>query len=154
MNKVKILTISVIALVLLNIGLIVFIRVMKSRMFGGSRGGMRTMIIKKLDFDTQQQVQFEAIVKIHKAKIDSLDQVQKNTKESLFTQLTQPEVNENVKDSLITVLAENQKVIENAHFEHFRKMKSICKTPEQQEKFKALVKELGEMFARRRMMHQ
>jgi hypothetical protein len=77
------------------------------------------------------------------------------TKENLYEQLAAPEVNSRAKDSLITVLSDYQRTIENAHFEHFLKVKKICKTPEQQENYKELVKKLSEIFSRRRMQqHQ
>jgi Spy/CpxP family protein refolding chaperone len=153
MSKVKILTISVIALVILNLGMMVFFMVIKPKEYKSHRGGIRKMIVEKLDLDAQQTQQFEKIVERHKMKIDSIDQQIKLTKENLYAQLSEPQVNQKVKDSLINVLSNYQKTIENAHFKHFQNVKNICNTPEQQENYKELVKELGNIFSRRRMQH-
>ncbi|WP_366184686.1 hypothetical protein [Flavobacterium ovatum] len=154
MSKIKVLTISVIALVILNLGMIVFF-VIKSKGNRDHRAGVRKMIIEKLDLDAKQTEQFVALVERHTTKIDSINQEIKLTKENLYEQLVAPEVNSRVKDSLITVLSDYQRTIEKAHFDHFLKVKKICNTPEQQENYKELVKKLGEIFSRRRMQqHQ
>jgi protein CpxP len=49
------------------------------------------------------------------------------------------------KDSLIALINERQRMIEEAHFEHFRSIRGLCEK-EQIAKFDELSKELGTIF--------
>ncbi|WP_418262218.1 Spy/CpxP family protein refolding chaperone [Flavobacterium faecale] len=153
MSKLKILTYSVIILVILNLSMIVFFMVVKPREFRNHRNGPRKMIIEKLHLDKQQQEQFESLVEKHIDKIKTFDKQIQQTKESLYAQLSQPKVDVKVKDSLITSLGDLQKQIEIARFNHFKNIREICNTPEQREDFKELSVELSKMFSHRRMSH-
>ncbi|GIZ08848.1 Spy/CpxP family protein refolding chaperone [Flavobacterium sp. UMI-01] len=154
MNKIKVLTIAVIALVMLNLSMIVFFMVIKPKEFRDRRNGPRKLIIEKLHFDAQQQAQFEVLVDNHIHKVKSFDKQIQQTKESLYAQLSLPKVDIRTKDSLINVLADLQKQIETARFNHFKKIRKICNTPEQKEDFKELTVELSKMFSHRRSLQQ
>ncbi|MCG9791250.1 Spy/CpxP family protein refolding chaperone [Flavobacterium algicola] len=154
MSKVKILTISVLVLVILNLGMIAFCRIIKQKEFGGRDGGPKQMIIEKLHFNDQQKEALNALVVVHKSNIDAIEQDIRGAKENLFAQLLEPQVNQKVKDSLVRVLGDSQIKIEKEHFDHFQKIHSICNTPEQKEDFRALVKELGKIFSKRRMQNK
>ncbi|MGA9639033.1 Spy/CpxP family protein refolding chaperone [Flavobacterium sp.] len=150
MNKIKVLTISVIALVILNLTMIVFFMIIKPKEFRDRRNGPRKMIIEKLHFDTKQQAEFEILVENNIDKVKTFDKQIQQTKENLYTQLSQTNVDVKTKDSLINVLADLQKQIETARFNHFKKIRKICNTPEQKEDFKELTIELSKMFSHRK----
>lgn len=155
MNKIKVLTYSLIALIVFNVGMIVFFKIIKPRDCGGNfRNGPRKMIVEKLHFDAKQQQQFEVTIESHIKKIKSIEDQIQHSKENLYAQLSLQNVDPIVKDSLITVLGNLQKQIETSRFDHFKKIKEICNTPEQEEDFKELTVELSKMFAHKRMMPQ
>lgn len=155
MNKIKVLTYSLIALVVFNVGMIVFFKIIKPRDCGGSfRNGPRKMIVEKLHFDAKQQQQLEASIESHIKKIKSIEDQIQHSKESLYGQLSLPKVDIKAKDSLITELGDLQKQIETSRFNHFKNIKQICNTPEQEEAFKELTVELSKMFSHKRMAPQ
>jgi periplasmic protein CpxP/Spy len=65
----------------------------------------------------------------------------------LYTQLVKSNVDTKAKDSLITVLANHQKQVEQTHFKHFEDIKSLCK-PEQRENFYDLTRDLSKIFGK------
>lgn len=147
MTKIKILTYTVIALAVLNLSMIVFFVGMKTKFFGLHHSGPRKMIIEKLQLDTKQQAVFEAMVELQIKRVKKDEKQIIATKENLYRLLTQPEIDLKAKDSLIEVLGNLQKDIESSRFNHFKEVKKICKTPEQQENFKELTLELAKMFS-------
>ena len=147
MNKIKLLTYSVIGLLLLNVGIIGFLFFSKpNRNPEGNHRRPKEFISEKLHFDANQNEKYESIIPIHKDKIDSLDAVNREIKSELYSQLKLPVVNTIVKDSIITLFLANQKRIEEAHFKHFQDIKSICKASQLND-FSALTQELGKMFS-------
>ena len=62
MNKIKVLTFSVIVLVILNISMIVFFMVIKPREFKDFRNGSRIIITEKLNFNEPQKEQFKKVI--------------------------------------------------------------------------------------------
>lgn len=141
MNKIKVLTFSIIALVILNLGIMVFFMVIKPREF---KNGSRLLIIEKLHFDDPQKKQFRVLIEQHVKKIKRYESTILSTKEVLYLQLSQSKIDLKAKDSLINVLGNMQKKVETARFEHFKAIKSICNTPQQKEAFKNLTLDLAQ----------
>ena len=141
MNKIKVLTFSIIALVFLNLGIMVFFMVIKPREF---KNGSRLLIIEKLHFDNPQKKQFRVLIEQHVKKIKRYESTILSTKEVLYLQLSQSKIDLKAKDSLINVLGNMQKKVETARFEHFRAIESICNTPQQKEAFKNLTLDLAQ----------
>ena len=147
MDKIKLLTYSVIGLLLLNVGIICFLLFSRpNRNPEGNHRRPKEIISEKLHFDAKQIEKYETIIPIYKDKIDSLDAKNREIKSELYSQLKLPVVNTIVKDSLITLFLANQKQIEQLHFKHFQDIKSICKASQLQD-FNALTQELGKMFS-------
>lgn len=147
MDKIKLLTYSVIGLLLLNVGIICFLFFSRPfRIFEENHRRPKEIIVEKLHFDANQIEKYESIIRIYKDKIDSLDAVNREIKSELYSQLKLPVINTIAKDSLITLFLTNQKHIEELHFKHFQDIKSICKTT-QLENFNALTQELGKLFS-------
>ena len=147
MDKIKILTYSVIGLLLLNIGIIGFLFFSKpNRNPEGNHRRPKEFISEKLHFDANQNEKYESIIPIYKDKIDYLDAINRKLKSELYSQLKLQVVNSAIKDSIINLFLANQKQIEEAHFKHFQDIKNIC-NPSQLQDFNALTQELVKMFS-------
>jgi hypothetical protein len=149
MEKTKLLTITVIGLLLLNFATIGFL------FLNGPKGNRpphldrqepQAVIIEKLHFDANQQKEYDKLIQWHRAKINQFDDSIRQTKNALYSGLSEKEINIKTKDSLITLLNSYQKQIEETHFKHFEDIKKLCQ-PNQQEDFKMLTEELAKIFA-------
>lgn len=149
MEKTKLLTITVIGLLLLNFATLGFL------FSNGPRGNRpphegkpepKEIIIEQLHLDANQQKEYAKLIQWHRGEINQLDDQIRHTKNELYSQLSEKEINVKAKDSLIALLNSYQKQIEETHFKHFEDIKKLCK-PEQQEDFKALTEELSKIFA-------
>ena len=148
MDKIKILTIAVIALLLLNFGVLGFLLLNGSKHDHGPRHHEpKKIIIDKLHFDAAQQVAYQKLIDWHRGTIDSLDRQIRQTKNRLYLQLLKTTADVKTKDSLISVLANDQKQIEQTHFKHFQDIKNLCK-PEQLDRFYDLTEELSRIFGK------
>ena len=147
MNKIKLLTYSVIGLLLLNVGIIGFLFFSRpNRNPEVNHRKPKEFISEKLHFDANQNEKYESIIPIYKDKIDSLDAINRKLKSELYSQLKLQVVNSARKDSIITLFLANQKQIEQLHFKHFLDIKNICKASQLND-FNALTQELGKMFS-------
>ena len=147
MDKFKLLTYSVIGLVILNIGIISFLYLSSPNSKRNDLGRKpKDIIIEKLHFDSNQIKKYENIIKVYRNSIDSLNNNNRDIKAELYAQLKQPTVNTNIKDSLIQLTLVNQKRIEEANFKHFQDIKSIC-TKSQIENYNSLTEELEKLFS-------
>ncbi|NBW26943.1 MAG: hypothetical protein EBR38_00045 [Flavobacteriaceae bacterium] len=147
MDKIKLLTYSVIGLVLLNIGIIGFLYISRPNDNPHDLGRKpKDIIIEKLHFDATQIQKYEDFIKVYRNTIDSLNNNSREIKAVLYTQLKQPTVNNKVKDSLIQLTLVNQKRIEEANFKHFQDIKNLC-TKSQLEDYNSLTEELEKLFS-------
>jgi hypothetical protein len=145
MNKAKLLSIAVIALLLLNFGILNFIFLSKGNR-PSDRKMPREIVIEKLHFDKNQIVAYEKIIEIHQKTIRDLDSSIRETKNELYQLLNSDKIDSEEKDSLLLELASYQKQIETTHFNHFLDIKKICKK-EQLSDYNDLTEELGKIFA-------
>lgn len=150
MEKQKLITFSIVALLLLNIGTLGFLFVTGSKhgtMPPHPHGRLepREIIIGKLHFDEQQQAQYADLIQEHRHNIESAEDKIRETKNELYLLLNQS--NSTQKDSLIALLANYQKEIETSHFEHFTAIKKLCRK-EQLADFEDLTAELSKIFSR------
>jgi protein CpxP len=149
MDKIKVLTFAVIALLLLNFATLGFLLLTGPK--HNSRPPHREpkeIIINQLHLDATQQKAYQKLIDGHRETIDSLDHQIRGTKNKLYLQLKQTTVDVKTKDSLIEILASNQKKIEETHFKHFQDIKKLC-TPEQMNRFDDLTEELSRIFGRK-----
>ncbi len=149
MDKIKVLTVAVVALLLLNFGTLGFL------LLAGPKHDRRPphrepkeIIIDQLQLDATQQTAYQKLINSHRGTIDRLDRQSRSTKNELYLQLTQKTVDIKAKDSLIARLANYQKEIEETHFKHFQDIKNLC-TPEQMNRFDDLTEELSRIFGRK-----
>lgn len=147
MDKIKVLTFAVIGLVVLNIGIISFLYFTNPNSNPeDNRRKPKDIIIDKLHFDANQIKKYEDIITIYRATIDSLNNQNREIKAELYSQLKQPSVNNNAKDSLIQLVLINQKRIEETNFRHFQDIKNIC-NKSQIDDYNSLTEELEKLFS-------
>lgn len=154
MDKTKLLTFAVIALLLLNLGTLSFLFLTNpngNHPHGDSnfkgRAEPKEIIIEKLNFDSKQKSEYEKLIQVHRKEISSIEDEIRKTKEELYLQLHENTTNNTTKDSLINALATYQKQIEITHFKHFQDIKKLCKK-EQLDDFNALTEELSRLFSK------
>lgn len=144
-NKTKFLTLSVFALLLLNIAFLAFTFFSKKHK-PNERKMPREIVIEKLHFDENQIIEYDKIIKEHQKAIIDLDVSIRDTKNELYQLLNVDTINSVQKDNLFLKLADYQKQIETTHFNHFLEIKNLCKK-EQLTDYKELTNELGRIFA-------
>ncbi len=155
MNKIKLLTIAVIGLLLLNFGIlaIMFFHHPNGRpdglppKHGRPNGeGPKMIIIEKLHFDDAQQTEYQKLIDEHQTKTREARDKMFELKNELYAILKDDSVAVSKKEMIIQKIAENQKELELINFNHFQEIKKLCK-PEQVDLFNHLVDELTELFS-------
>ena len=148
MNKTKLLSIAVICLVLINLGMmsIILFRGKPPKQGHHQDGeGPKKIIIERLQFDEEQQKQYEIIITEHRSKTKELNKRSRELHDELYSLLKNNAIDKTISDSLIKTIAENQKAMENSNFDHFQKIKAICKDG-QIENFNDFVLDLTHLF--------
>jgi protein CpxP len=153
MNKLKLLTIAVIGLLLLNFGMLgmMYFHHHEGPPFpphGGPHEGPKMIIIEKLHFDESQVKQYEVMIRDHRSKSDSLNRRSHELRDQLYSLLKDESIDAAKLSSTYTAIGENQRAIEQINFEHFQKIKTLCK-PDQLDAFNNLVDELTELFGQK-----
>ncbi len=148
MDKTKLLTITIIGLLLLNLGTLgfLFLNGKGHRPQHEGRPEPKEIIIEKLHFDANQQKEYGNLITWHRGEITKLDDNIRGAKSELYNQLSQDDLDIKAKDSLIAVINSNQKQIEETHFKHFEDIKKICRK-DQMDDFNSLTEELSRIFA-------
>lgn len=149
MNKSKILRITVISILVINMFVISYLLFNKDVFFGNKPPKPREIVIKKLEFDTYQIKQYDITIAKHQNRIKALDDSIRKTKNKLYSRLKESTSEIDINDSQVTQINNFQKQIEITHYNHFIEIKKICK-PEQLEKFNALTNELSKIFSGKR----
>lgn len=150
MNKIKLLTFSVIGLLILNVGIICFLFFSKPAFENRERIGIaknpKEVIGKRLHFDANQLKQYQELIAVHRKKIDSLDANIKGIKLELYSKLQANSVNTKTNDSLIHLILINQKLVEETHLKHFQDVKKLCRKWQLND-YNELTKDLGKLFS-------
>lgn len=151
MNKIKLLTVAVIGLFVLNLAIISYLFISNGAKTADQNSRHQRpneLVIKKLNFNTEQQEAYKQLIQKHRQDINDLEFKIRQTKHDLYTTLAEPKVDEFLKDSLINTLGNHQKAIEIVHFNHFLKIKKMC-SKEQVIVFNDLTDELSKLFSKR-----
>lgn len=143
MSKIKLLSIVAIGLFIANLLLIGFIILPNPN--HPREGGPKNIIIKKLNFDEQQQREYDELIASHRAEIRQTEEKIRILKNQLYRTVAQDAAH-HTKDSLISELGKAQMQIENIHYKHFEDIKKLCKENQQQE-FSNLVQEIASLFS-------
>jgi Spy/CpxP family protein refolding chaperone len=153
MEKTKLLTITVIGLLLLNFATLGFLFISGTKGhkpphdIPEGRHEPKEIIIERLHFDANQQKEYGQLIEWHRRKIRQLEDSIRVSKNELYMLFNNDIVDEKAKVTLINEIALFQKQIEATHFKHFEDIKKLCK-PEQQVYFNELTEELGRLFSR------
>ena len=140
MTKIRVLSIGIVCLIILNITLIIAVFIGGPRPFKAPRN----FIIEKLEFTPSQVLMYENLIVEHKASITSNAEDIKKLKEALYKTLITNDKTRKLE--LLNEISKSKQKIELIHLKHFEDIKGICK-PEQQEQFMDLVEELPRLFA-------
>jgi len=154
MSKIKLLSIAVVGLLIIN-----------SLMLGlgfwngskrpplkyppGRPTEPKQIIIDNLHLTGNQITAYENLIRDHRSSVIALENDIKQTKNRLYRTLQEEE--SPAKDSLENRLGELQKQIEITHYEHFHAIKKLCR-PDQLPLFNALSEELARLFAPQKNM--
>lgn len=155
MEKTKLLTFTVFALLLLNLGTLGFLLLSGPKGQHPHDGGPghhgkprpREIIIEKLRFDPQQVKEYDRLIRWHQDNIGRAEQQISEAKNDLYRLLNDEPIDDKKKDSLTATIAVAQKQIEGIHFRHFQDIKKLCR-PDQLNDFGQLTHELSRMFSR------
>ena len=153
MEKTKLLTITVIGLLLLNFATLGFLFISGTKGhkpphdIPEGRHEPKEIIIERLHFDANQQKEYGQLIEWHRGEIRQLEDSIRVSKNELYMLLNDDKVDEKAKVTLINEIALFQKQIEATHFKHFEDIKKLCK-PEQQVYFNELTEEFGRLFYR------
>ena len=153
MEKTKLLTITVIGLLLLNFATLGFLFISGTKGhkpphdIPEGRHEPKEIIIERLHFDANQQKEYGQLIEWHRRKIRQLEDSIRVSKNELYMLLNDDKIDEKAKVTLINQIALFQKQIEATHFKHFEDIKKLCK-PEQQVYFNELTEEFGRLFYR------
>jgi periplasmic protein CpxP/Spy len=153
MSKMKLLSIAVIGLLILNLGIVGFLFFSKplrplDRPNGRppfERIKPQNEIIEGLHFDSDQVRQYEILIEEHQVSIRTLNDSIRNVKSMLYLMLNAENISD--KDSLIETLGSLQKGIERIHYEHFAEVKKLCRA-DQLSDFEELTTRLAGFFGR------
>lgn len=135
-------------LLLLNAGLIVLFLVKPERPHGpeGGKDGPKNFIIKELQLNTEQQKQYELLVKEHRGQVNEIQEEIRLLRDSMVGCLQM----ENPDDSMVNVLSgkvgAKQEELDQVTFSHFIKLKAICNA-EQKIRFGEIIHEVLRMMA-------
>jgi Spy/CpxP family protein refolding chaperone len=153
MEKTKLLTITVIGLLLLNFATLGFLFISGTKGhkpphdIPEGRHEPKEIIIERLHFDANQQKEYGQLIEWHRGEIRQLEDSIRVSKNELYMLLNDDKIDEKAKVTLINQIALFQKQIEATHFKHFEDIKKLCK-PEQQVYFNELTEEFGRLFYR------
>ena len=105
----------------------------------------KSLIIKKLDFSETQIEAYEKLIREHRQIIKQTTGDNRRLKKKLYGMLTLPITNTSV-EGIINQISDNEKTLEIATFEHFKKVRELC-NEEQKEKFDKLIIRVIEMMS-------
>lgn len=148
MERTKLLTITVIGLLLLNLATLGFLFMNGPKGHRPTHGGRpepKEIIIEKLHFDANQQKEYDKLITWHHGEITRLDDAMRRAKNDLYSGLSKDRIDAQAKDSLINVINSSQKQIEETHFKHFEDIKKLCHK-DQMDDFNELTEELSRIF--------
>ena len=150
MTKINLLTFSLIAMLILNLGIVGYLFFQKPVVLDQTHPpfgheGPKNEIIRMLHFDNEQIQQYKLTIDKHRATIRQLNENIELTKSALYYTL-QKEADPQ-KDSLLNQLAFLQKEIEQTHYAHFVEIKKLCK-PNQLDDYNELTSQLARFFER------
>jgi periplasmic protein CpxP/Spy len=137
MNKYLLLRITVIILLLADIGLVSYVLLGRPR-----HRNPREIVITRLKLSKEQAIQYDVLIKAHRGERDEALSKVAALRRLMYQNLVVP--HDNV-DSIANVLAEAQRGLEILNYNHFQDIKQLC-TPAQLTQYERLVSDLDKIF--------
>lgn len=103
--------------------------------------GPAHLITEKLQLNAEQQKKFHELKDEHRSIMRQLDNEGREIRHAYFELLKSDSVNETKKQEMELLISDNQKLIEQATFNHFKKVRAIC-DDKQKEKFDASIQDI------------
>lgn len=146
MKKETLLTVTVLALLLLNLGTLgfLFLRRPPHPPEQGS-GRVGRQIVEALQLNPDQERQFEQLKTTHHEKMMQSDKAYREALEQYFALLKNDTFVPAQRDSLQAALTQIQQNRTSTTFQHFSDLKALC-TPEQRQHFADLIPTLMQVI--------
>ncbi|GAB4001174.1 hypothetical protein GCM10028807_56700 [Spirosoma daeguense] len=158
MERTKLLTISVVGLLILNlltIGFLVFKSGRQPEFTDHQHppmDGPFRIIVERLHFDEEQQRQYREMGNQHHRQTEQLNEESVQLFQTYYKLLAQPQPDSAKSSVLVRQIADVQRRIAELNFAHFQEIKSLCR-PDQQADFTKLVDDLARLFGRPQRRH-
>ena len=136
---------AVALLVLCNICLIAVIWFKLPMPFGHKPEQPRDFVISKLKFSDDQVKKYDALIAAHQAAMQHLRIESTDLRRQLFNNLNNSS-NTTIADSFAGLIANNQKQIEVATYNHFVQVRAIC-TDDQKATFDKIIGDVTRMMS-------
>lgn len=145
--KVKILSILVVVLLVLNITTIAgaWKLLNKVNNADAKTSSAKNFLITKLEFDEEQQAQFETLRKEHFEQIAGLLTSIQNEKSDMYTLLKSNNPDTALTYMHIARIMQQEERLERITFEHFRKVRALC-SDEQKQHFDVIIDQVLRMI--------
>lgn len=144
MKNNRILTIAVVALLLANIALVIFLLTDGKKGDKKPQGGRiepSEMMVKELGMTEEQKKNYKALKEEHFKNVRPLFDSVRAAKTAFYALVKEQEVDDNVLDSLNRRISFRQAELDKLTFAHFRRVRNIF-TPEQQLKYDAFIQKM------------
>jgi Spy/CpxP family protein refolding chaperone len=142
MKTNRILTITVILLLVVNVAMLVFM--LKSRDHHDMKrqgGAPFDMMVKELNMTDSQQKEFKKLKDEHFTAIRPVFDSVRSLKKSLFGLIKEENVNDSLVNTYSTLISEQEAVINKLTITHFRKVRTLF-SGDQQKKFEDFVQKM------------
>jgi len=149
MRKEVFYRVIIVALLLLNFGVLGYLWMGKQEGREGPEGDRRKepadFIIKSLQLDERQQGEFEDLKHQHQEDTRAVREEGKQLHDGLYKELHKQTVDSAVVDSFMQLILVNTKQRELINFNHFRDLKTILR-PEQYKRYDEFIEAIARRF--------
>jgi hypothetical protein len=139
-SKNKILLITVIVLLLTNIGMLVFFLNKdggKKGQHNGREAAMIEFLKNDIGFNEQQMQQYDTLSRQHREKVRATFDEMRSSKELQLKELGASGFSDSAMALVVSRSAEKQKIVEQGMLQHFAEIRKLC-TDAQRPKFDSL----------------
>ena len=150
MNKLRFLTWTVVLLLLLNAGTLIYLLMEKKHeQVPAPGGGAADFIIEQLKLDAAQQKQFEELRRQHQGIIRPAREEERRLHDIYFSLLKIDNPDKAKADSVTSLIADQRSITESATFSHFQQLRQLCRD-DQKKLFDATIDEIASRMGPRR----
>ena len=103
------------------------------------KGIMIELLQKEVGFDTVKMEQYKQLKDEQRETVRPLFDEMRKAKENFFKLISDPGANDSVINKAADAIAQQQKALDLQTFNHFKKVRALCETPEQQVKYDSAV---------------